>query len=338
MRRRIWSEFLPPQELGQAATVALCRRFGLEPIVALPPQAETPAMAEALARLTRADIRLGLWPLLPDEDGYWPSESNAEAFVDRARVALAFAAAAGARVATLAVDLEPPLALTRQLAVGSLRARASLLAEEVAALRHRARRRARRAAVARFSGLQHELCDARIETLAAVLPPIVLDLASDTRVWQAVFRTPTTRPGWSVISPMMYTSAIAALLPRRSAQVARIFLYEAGRALARGIGRERTSLSLGLVAPGKLGHEPAYASPAELGHDVAAARAAGVDDLALFSLDGVLGRGAPEDWLVPYTATPPRRAAGLGTSALSGLVRGLGWGAVILARSGGPWR
>jgi hypothetical protein len=56
------------------------------------------------------------------------------------------------------------------------------------------------------------------------------------------------------------------------------------------------------VGTGAFGDEPTYRSPAELADDVAVARGAGVDDLALFDLGGVLRRPPAEAWLEAFTA------------------------------------
>ncbi len=301
MRRRIWCEFLPPEELGAAATVDLLGRFGLEPIVALPPHGQTPAMAEALARLSKAGVRVGVWPLLSDDEGYWPSEPTARAFGDRVRAALAFADEAGAKVQTVAVDLEPPLETLRQLMSGPLTKRARVLIDEAPRLRTPERRAERREAAEVFASLATELRGRDIETIAALIPLVALDFAFGTRFWQALLRTPADKPGWSVLSPMVYTTMIAPLFPFGGKAAARALVRRTGRAMVAKVGRERASLSLGAVQAGKLGDEPAYEGPDELRRDVEAAVSSGVDDLALFCLEGVLNRGAPEDWLVPYT-------------------------------------
>ncbi|MCK6550309.1 hypothetical protein L6R52_31020, partial [Myxococcota bacterium] len=94
------------------------------------------------------------------------------------------------------------------------------------------------------------------------------------------------------------------------------------------------SVSVGLAGPGKLGDEPVLPSPDALALDVAAARAAGVDDLALFSLEGVLGRASPEAWLEAFVATPPRAPEGLGSGVARGLVRGMVWASRPVAAVG----
>src|SRR5262249_13382791 len=65
----------------------------------------------------------------------------------------------------------------------------------------------------------------------------------------------------------------------------------------------RAGLSLGVVGTGAFGHEPTYPSVNELAFDVTLARHAGIDDLALFDLGGVLARNA-EVWLEAFTTAP----------------------------------
>jgi hypothetical protein len=299
----VWSEFLPPEELGSPATVRVLRRFDLEPIVALPPGAQTAAMAGALRELTTAGVSFGIWPLLSDAEGYWPSEENAVAFEQRMQEVLSFLDAAKAAPRTVAIDLEPPLDVTKRLMHGSLSRRGAFLLRGVVELARRedSRRRSIEVLVRVASALHAR----GLETIAAVLPPVVLDLFARDDLWQGIFRTPVTAPGWSVLSPMLYTTLLRRMIPSRHALSARALLFETGRMLVGSVGPARASLSVGLVTTGKLGDEPAFGSPRELWLDVAAARAAGVEDLALFSLEGVLHRGAPESWLVPFVSALP---------------------------------
>jgi hypothetical protein len=308
MRRRIWCELLPPDELGSAATIGVLQRFGLEPIIALPPSGETPAMADALSALTRAGVSFGLWPLLSDEEGYWPSEPTAAAFVRRVDAVRKFVTEAGATVRTIAVDLEPPLGVTRELLQGTWASKARILVDQYKHIADDERRASRRDAIEIFSKLRRDLDDAGIETLAAFAPQIALDFAVDRSFWQAMLRTPVLTPEWSVLSIMTYSSILETQVPH--ATIAAALVYECARTMVTTVGSARSSLSIGLVGTGKLGNEPIYASPAELRRDVQLARAAGVDDLALFSLEGTLRRGAPEQWLEPYVNAVARAPAG----------------------------
>ncbi|MBK6687360.1 MAG: hypothetical protein IPG45_23015 [Deltaproteobacteria bacterium] len=299
-RRRIWCELLPAEELASPATVALLERFQLEPILAFPPERDDGPYLQALGTLARAGRPFGVWPLLADHHGYWPSVENVAAFQERVQVVLQQLERVGARPRTVAFDLEPPLQRMKPLMHGGVSAARTLWAEGRRALT--APQKLRQAEAGRaLHGIARSIEAQGIETLAAVLPPVVLDLAGKGSTLQALFGTPVFHPEFQVVSPMMYTTLISALIPFGHPERARGLLYEGGKILAQRLGPGRASLSLGLVSPGKLQDEPAYADPSELAKDVAAARATGIDDLALYALEGVLARGDPEVWLTAFT-------------------------------------
>jgi hypothetical protein len=335
-RRRIWCEHVPPEVLDDPSLVALLERHGLEPLVALPPSAETPAMQRALGRLGRAGLPLGLWPLLDDEAGYWPSTANAQAFAARVEEALEFAAGAGATVRVVAIDLEPPLSRTRALLAPGLLSRVAALWGQLRAALDEEERHRSGEARACFEGLARGLEARGLETIAAVAPPALLDLEARVDLWQSVLKTPVWDPRgerttpWAVVSPMLYTSIMRPLLSGLGPRGAPTLLLLAARLLQSRLARARPSLSLGCVGPGKLGDEPTFADPEELAHDVGLAREAGIDDLALFDLAGVLRRGPPELWLRAFTepgaAVPARasRRAGALMAVLRTLTRCLG--------------
>lgn len=289
-RRRIWVEFLPPSVLAEPATLHLLRRFALEPIVALPPEREDGEMQRALARLAGAGLSVGLWPLLSDAEGYWPSVANAAAFERRVAAALAFSARSGVTPRTLAVDLEPRLPVTKALldgprlwtVAGELRRALSPEADE-------ARLRADRV----FRALRADLGARGIESLAAIWPVQLLDLSVERALIGGLLGTPLRRGDWDVTCPMLYSSMIRALSPTRSDRLLR-WAYGSIRRAQKGT---RMSVSLGLVGTGKLGHEPVLPHPDSLALDVEMAKSAGLDDLALFSLEGVLSDEDPERWL-----------------------------------------
>lgn len=293
-RRRIWCEALPPEVLGEPATRRLLVRHRLEPLVAVPPGAETAALHTALAALTADGVRWGVWPLLDDGEGYWLSTHNAARFAERVREVLAFAPAAPR---TLAIDLEPPVALTRAL---TREPSAALLWRAVRVALGPAAARARAEARDTLSALLDALRAEGVETLAAVLPPVVLDLGARHRPIQAVLSTPLAPEHAAVVCPMLYSSMITPLVPGHAPRITDLILRRATRRLVAQRGAEGVCIGLGVVGPGKLGDEPCYASPAALAHDVALARGAGARDLALFSLEGVLAR-EPERWLEVFT-------------------------------------
>src|SRR5437762_1709656 len=110
---------MPPRELARAENVRLLTRFGVAPMLAVPPGGDGEAV-EALRPFVDAGLAACAWPLLDDGAGYWPSAANAEAFAARVDLLVDAARKRGLRLPWIAVDLEPPLDETTRLRRGPL--------------------------------------------------------------------------------------------------------------------------------------------------------------------------------------------------------------------------
>jgi hypothetical protein len=243
-----------------------------------------------------AGVRIGLWPMLAHADGRWPNVHNAELFQPFAERLLA--ACAAEPPDELAIDLEPPIHEFR-----------ALVALEGAIVTHMLRRRGVRRGAARFAELLAHLEERGVASVAAVVPLVLADM--DGGGWQRFFGTPISLP-FSRVSPMLYTSLFEGysrgVIGRREA----VELLDAGaRAAVRRFGT-RASASLGAVGSGVLGDEPIYRSVDELREDVAVAHLAGIEDIMIYSLDGMLARPPVEAWLDTLVdtsaATTPSRS------------------------------
>lgn len=310
-RRRVWCEAGDLLAVARPAVLAPLASRSVELIAAVFPATlgQIPALLDACAR---SRVRVSLWPMLDDDDGRWANTSTLPAYARLARAALH--AADFRPLCSVFVDLEPPISRVKA-ALRSPRAARHLLTS---------------AHDAGATALLVELADeaaARGATLsAAALPLMALEPASSAG-WSRALGVPLAGVPWDAVHLMTYSSLLVgysggALGPR----VARDLVGLTAQA-ARGTFGERAALSLGVVGAGALGDERPFDSLRALRHDVAAARSAGVEDLALFDLLGALRRPPVEAWLdalhEPPTAAPPRswRARAIG---------GACWGAGML--------
>lgn len=322
-QRRIYSEDLPLDEATNPAVLRPLAARGIELILAVRPHTEAGA-PDALSRAAAAGVRTSVWPMLADGAGRWANAWNASAYATFARSLLARLDEAGAPYAGLLVDLEPPVDALRSFSRGAAPALAS-----IASLARRPREPDAHDCLGRLVAE----CSGRGLVVTAAVAPM---LAGDGRGgWQRLLGTPVDGIGWGAIHAMAYTSLFEGYLPRLGREGARSLLGATGLALRARYG-PRAALSLGVVAPGALGDEPAYRTPAELADDVAIARASGIDDLALFDLRGALEKPPLERWLdalvetAPADRPPPltRRASLAALAALAiGRVCARGWAA-----------
>ncbi|HJL15296.1 MAG TPA: hypothetical protein RMH99_06560 [Sandaracinaceae bacterium LLY-WYZ-13_1] len=289
-RRRIWSELVPLDELRRSPLLEELARRDVQLLVAVQPgQAE--AAVALLERARAVGLCIGLWPLLDDARGRWLNPSNAEPFEAWVVELLEAVDAAGRTVDALALDLEPPIAEVRRVSDGRWDAARAWLRRELDEAPHR-----RLVALGRRRGL---------EVIAAVIPAVVAPGRAGEG-WQRALGAPLS-VGYDAVTTMLYTTLFEGYsqgVVRREDACALLARF-AGQTRARLGGR--ASVSLGAVGVGALGDEQPYREPGELAQDVAVARAAGVDDLALFDLAGVLARPPAERWLDALTETAPAR-------------------------------
>nr|AYM54062.1 hypothetical protein [Byssovorax cruenta] len=332
-RRRIWCEMLPCEALVEPRVLGLLRRFEVAPIIAVWPSTDVAVVARSMQALEGEGLRAAIWPMLADRDGRWANAENAGAFSGFVGALSRALAAAGQAPSEVLVDLEPSIqAMRASLANDDGVARTALHARFLAIARDR------RAFLAAKEGLR-ALGDALRgggALVSAVVPPTALfdPATAEARPFQEILGTPVDGLAWDHVSVMLYSSILEGwsrgALRREDAR-AYLGVAAADAALRYGA---RAGVSLGAVGVGAFGNEPVYRSPRELADDVAITRAAGVDDLTLFDLGGVLRREAPEAWLEAFTATPKAASTPAPTLRLRGLLAGTQVASVALRALG----
>jgi len=299
---RVWSEYLPYADARTPEVLDLLASGPLHPLFAVPPDADLDALAGALSDVRARGLEPGIWPLLQDADGYWPSERNAPTYFEHVTGLLDELDALGVAPDWLAVDLEPPLQQLDELrhAVGPWHITLRRLAiENLDAERFTA-------SVSQF----HQGLDAMrhrgVRTLSVTLPLAAHDLRDGVPFWQDLFEAPWSDVPWTRAGIMAYGSMVAGYSKGfLSERDARAMHYRLFKHLARAFG-PRAHASLGVTGTGKLGDEPVYPSPEGLAKDASAARAAGIDDLAIFCLEGLVGRTDAGQWVDAVAQAPAK--------------------------------
>jgi hypothetical protein len=319
MKRAVWSEFVPYDELTSPRVLGLLAARDLGAYVAVTPDTLDGA-AQVVQAFEARGVPIALWPMLARADGRWPSLRNASRFTDFVSALLKRLPAPPRE---LAIDLEPPIDALPSLLRFDRRAVARYLRESPRG---------------QLDALDADLERLGVERTVALVPMVLGDGVSAG--WQRFFGTPVDAVRAAHVSPMLYTSMIeGALRGRLGRRDVLSVLGVAARHTVRLFGA-RASVSLGAVHTGALGDETIYRGVDELRQDVAAARAAGVEHIVLFSLCGALRRPPVEAWLDALVETQPaaapsitpRAAAAIG-AALAGS-RALALGHRLLSFSG----
>jgi hypothetical protein len=159
------------------------------------------------------------------------------------------------------------------------------------------------AASARFQALQTDIAAHGARTMARTLDQVAADLATGGIAWQDLLETPVTTVTWDRVAPTYYGSLVSA--GGVGPADARGLLYQVCQA-TQSHYTNRASVSLGLC-----GSDPrlAYATPADLQPDVAAALAAGIQDIALADLAGIVQSPGPDAWFEMVKTCEPAAPA-----------------------------
>jgi hypothetical protein len=275
----VWCETLTFDEVVAPRVVALLRRYRLDLLLAVRPW-QLADVGEVVERLRGAGVFVALWPMVADEHGRWASVQSSARFVAFGDAVVARAPGAD----ELILDLEPPLDRMAGWKAGRPTFRNTPSPRAYAAAR-----------AALIAAVERWRAERRVTT--AIVPLLVAERGQ----WlQRVLGTPTTDLPVARHSVMAYTTLLEGwsrgLIDRRRAEAA---LGACARLARRRFGAQ-AALSLGTIGPGAVGDEPCYRDPGELARDVALAAAAGIDELSLFDLGGILRRGPAEAWLEAF--------------------------------------
>jgi hypothetical protein len=289
-QRRVWSELLPLKKLGEREVLDLLVRFDLQLLAAVRPT-DMSDVRDLVRRCRDAGVSIGLWPMLDDSHGRWPSAVNISQF--RTWVLALMKHLEGDLPDEIAMDLEPPFGLVSRIFSQQKTSPNSMARSSMADTRRD------------LVALHNDLCAYGVACSAAVVPMVLFDRREEGG-WQQIFGTPIDGIPWSHVSVMAYTSILEGwsrgVLSRASVKA--LLAALATTTVARY--GHAAGISLGAVHVGALGDEPIYRSPDELHEDVSIATAAGVETLTLFDLSGVLRRGPAKDWLEAFTDPPSR--------------------------------
>jgi len=313
MKIRVWAEYFTPKEAVHKKVISLLKKYDVCLAIAFPPGSMNPDFARMMKVYQDEGVEVALWVLLPDESGYWISERNADEFSELIHRIYDWADKGKFRIPWIAVDLEPPYYQYQRIQNAGARK-----ALEIARIIMENNNRSRFYDASRKFELIQEFIHSRsTKTLAPATAVIIEDIVRGTTSAQNLLESPITTVHWDVVSFMIYTSMIAGYMKRLhvTPRDARWYLYSVCSD-AKNYLWEQAGVSIGVTYIGKLGDEPYYESPEELLPDMQAAKAALIEDIAIYNLEGILRSKKPEEWFdTLLNAEPhiPERSAKIDT-------------------------
>jgi hypothetical protein len=301
-RLAFWAENISPVEIERDA-LPLLIEYNAGVACALPRERVTGENALALKRIQEAGVEVSFWPLAGECDGYWPNERNASTFVAYVDELLEWASAHGFRPDRVAFDMEIPLEMMRALressGIDGLKCLAAILREDSDRTRFEASKEIFSAAVTRLrvKGITVE---------AAILPWVALEIYEGTDAIQDLTETPVSGIPWDSVSPMWYSSMIEGMTDGHIKEADGDSLAYMASVMLRSRLGKAASISLGATGCGVLGGEKVFDRPEDLVAGLSGALSAGIRDVSVYSLEGVLERPDPRAWFAALREARPK--------------------------------
>ncbi|MEM2637384.1 MAG: hypothetical protein QXL15_03430, partial [Candidatus Korarchaeota archaeon] len=287
---RFWAEYLKPEELVSEKAVDILTRYKAQILIALRFE-EYKKWTKAFKTAYDKGVDIGIWPLLPDEKGYWVNERNVDDFRELLSVLLKWAEENGFAFSWVAADMEMPYYQGQRLSKASILHMPSVF---FGILKENINRTRFVEATRKLNSLVEWLHSKDIRVIAPAVH-ILLDVP-EPNIVEDFLEAPTLGVDWDLVSFMNYVSMDAGFIPFVSEKAARYALYL--RAIkAKKILGKKAGFSVGVTYIGKLGNEPFYKYPEQLAADISACRAAGIQDITIYNFEGIVRRKNRHEWM-----------------------------------------
>jgi hypothetical protein len=290
---RTWAEYLTPGDATKKSVIRLLKKYDVNLGMAFPAGSMNKDFARMFAEYEQAGVATSVWALLPDNAGYWANEGNAKEYTEYVYSIYDWADRNKFGIPWLAVDLETPhsqaIALKEARGLDLLRCARDF---------YKANRNPGRFydAGTVYAKLAGAMRARGVKTVTAASNFVADDFKMSTIGFQDLLETPISTVGWDVISFMIYTSMFAGYFGSIFSRAGACrYLYSTMSDMKEALW-SRAAVSIGCTYIGKLGDEPYYKTPKELLPDMQAAKAALVDDIAIYNLEGILRSPKPEEW------------------------------------------
>jgi hypothetical protein len=227
------------------------------------------------------------WLLLSQEHGYWANKWNAPETESFVWTFLAELAHRGLSTEWVTLDLEPPKPfyddLQEKLQNFDIKGAWDQLVKSIADGSYTG-------AQAQYMNLVDQLHAHQIKVHAVTVPMVLHDLRTGNPGFQTSFGVPVQGVRWDQISFMAYRQQYLKLM----GGVGPYLVYFYARR-AKAFYGDRAGLDLGLA--GQFDDSSGYTDPADLQADYAATLAGGVNEIHVYSLDGLINQKDIGPWL-----------------------------------------
>lgn len=245
-------------------------------------------LKEVLNDAKEKGIKIILWPLLQTEQGPWANEHNYEIFGELVGKTIDWLEKEQIQPEYIVINMENGIAQMDSIK-NCLKDKdyTSMIKILLNNLDHERFNKG----VEGYKRIVDEIHEKGFKVMITTYPFMVDDFQDEDPDIQDLANVPISGIDWDAFTFTPYRTAYSDDL---GVTFTPYIVYEYGKA-AKDLFQEKARLALGIIGGGE--HGPGYKSPEDLGKDVSAAKAAGIEEIDLFHLRGMIREGSVGNWI-----------------------------------------
>lgn len=282
---RMWCEFLKPEDVCRDFVINIFKKYNIVLNYKVEYMNFSDELFNMLEVYNENNIPVSIWATLSDDMGYWINEANVDKFGDYVHNIVDILDKRDLEIYGLCIDMEPPFQLVMRL-YNSKSIFDKLIFYMTLATKNLNVKKYNYAKD-KFKEIAGFLKARGLESYTPITRETYYDLKAGTDFIQNALQTPVYDIPWDSYNLMYYATMMRKSLKDYGRNDVDYLIFRQLKFLREKFG-EKVSVSVGLTNIGKLGNEPFYENIEDFYHDIGVLKACKVDDISIFSLDGIL--------------------------------------------------
>lgn len=318
----VTAEYTPYEDLVKPEVVGLFKEYKVAICVCVRADQVDDKLDRLYSVYEDAGVGILFWPMLPLEDGLYVNKKTTGVYLDYLDVLFDWADSHGHKIEAIVVDVEPSYVppTPGEEPPGLL--------QNVRRVRKDMGKESFDASIPEFEKIVDKLHEHDCLAVAAAFPFVIDDRLKGRHGWEDLTGGPVATIDWDYLAIMMYSSWFVEYGGPFGVDwdVAHHLTYDYSRDLKEVWG-EKAAVAVGVTNPGQGGETTVYPSAEMIGPALAAVKAAGIDNVGIYDLKGILESDDPESWFRTLAETGPALPDKGKAKAKSvrRLLRALGW-------------
>jgi len=283
----VTAEYTPYRDLAGPELVALLKKYDIQICLCVREDQLNDELDNLYKAYEQAGLHILFWPLLPKKDGLYVNKETAEKYISYLEVIYGWAEKHNHKIDAVVVDVEPGSGGFKKM-VKDMDKKSWPQAME------------------KFSRIIQKIHGHDSLAIGVAFPFVSDDKRRGTHGWEDLFGGPVASVDWDYLAVMMYTSWFVQMLKSAGMtfDAAHWVAYDYSVDL-KNLWGDKAAVALGVTNPGEGKETVIYDSPEKIAPAIAAVREAGVRNIGIYDMKGILAAGDPEAWFKVLKDTPP---------------------------------